>query len=240
MRELVRLVAHTSQHIPHVMNPSVRRVLYKQLYFTGIQALLYVSILGALIGVLIITQTSNIVGMDPVLVGKVLVWTVVRELGPLLAAFLIIARSSTAIAAELGSMRANKEIDSLRLMGIGYVPYLIAPRVVGVTLSVVILTFYFEAMAIGGGLLIASSIGDVAFFSQVRAIFSVLGLHDIAVSLFKSLVFGLIISSSACFHGLRVRASIIEVPKVTTAAVMQALSLVLILDVAITLAVYSI
>ena len=240
IRELVRLTAHVSRHISYVLNPSVRRVLYKQLYFTGIQSLIPVSVIGAMVGVLIISQTTNMVGMEPVLIGKVLVYAVVRELGPLLAAFLVIARSSTAIAAELGSMKAHKEIDSLRLMGIGYVPYIVVPRVFGLAISVIVLTFYFQAMAIGGGLLISSAIVDVSFFSQIKAIFSVLDVLDIMISFLKSFVFGFIIAASACFNGLRVKASIIEVPQVTAAAVMQSLSLVIVADVVITLMVYSI
>ncbi|MBF0473596.1 MAG: ABC transporter permease, partial [Nitrospirae bacterium] len=89
-------------HIPYLTIAPVRTVLYKQIYFTGLQSLNKLGIIGLLIGVVIITQVSNIVGYNAELIGKILIWVVVRELGPLLCAIIIIARSSPAIASELG------------------------------------------------------------------------------------------------------------------------------------------
>ncbi len=237
-REIFRMVFDVARNMPALLNVSVRKVFFKQIYFTGIQALPTVSVIGVMIGMVIITQVTSIVGVNPLLVGKVLVWTVVRELGPLLAAIIITARSSTAIAAELGAMKANKEVDSLIIMGIEPLKYLVVPRVVGTALCVLVLIFYFQAMAIGGGLLIFSAISDISFFSQIQGIFSALGVFDVLISLLKSLVFGFIIATSSCFNGLRVKSSITEIPQVTSAAVMQSLSLIFIFDGVITLASY--
>ncbi|HEB01959.1 MAG TPA: ABC transporter permease, partial [Nitrospirae bacterium] len=75
-------------------------------------------------------------------------------------------------------------------------------------------------------------------FSQIQGIFSALGVFDVLISLLKSLVFGFIIATSSCFNGLRVKSSITEIPQVTSAAVMQSLSLIFIFDGVITLASY--
>lgn len=216
----------------------VRKILYKQVYFTGMEALNKISILAVLIGVVIITQIVNIVGPQPLLIGKILLWTVVRELGPLFAAIIIIARSCTAIASELGSMKVNREIDSLRVMGIDPVAYLIVPRILGVTTSLFILTFYFQVISIIGGLALSSIIMDVTFIKHLEVIFSALSIIDIIATLIKSITFGIAISTIACYHGLRAN-SITEVPQMTTVAVMQSLFAVIFLDGVITLVFFS-
>ena len=212
----------------------VRSVLYKQIYFTGIEALGTIIVIGTLIGIVIITQVANIVGLNAPLTGKILIWTVVRELGPLFAAIIIIARSSTAISSELSSMKINRELDSLRTMGINPIDYLIVPRIVGVTVSVFILAFYFQVMAIAGGLVFTSIFWETPFFQHLKGIFSTLNFFEVMVSMSKSLVFGLIISAVTCYQGLSVHSSITEIPKAATKAVMQSLFLVLILDGVIT------
>ncbi len=224
------------RRLPSLNLAPVRLVLYKQVYFTGLEALAKIAIIGALVGVVIITQTANIVGMQSAITGKILTWMVVRELGPLFCAIVIIARSCTAIAAELGSMKVNREMDALKVMGIDPVSYLIVPRIAGVTLSVFILTFYFQIFAIVGGVVLSSILTDTPFLQQLTSILSALDLFEVGVSLFKSMVFGLIISTVSCFHGMRVRSSITEVPQMTTVAVMQSLFMVIIFDGIITVA----
>ncbi|BCB96042.1 ABC transporter permease [Dissulfurispira thermophila] len=215
-------------------NAPIRSVLYKQLYFTGIEALSKVAAIGILIGIVIIAQIVNLVGSNAVLTGKILIWTIVRELGPLFAAIIIIARSGTAISSELGSMKVNRETDSLKIMGINPVDYLIVPRITGITISVFILTFYFQIMAITGGLAFTSAFLELSFSQHIKGIFSALGLFEILISLFKSLVFGLLISVVSCYHGFNVEASITEIPQAATKAVMQSLFLVFIFDGIIT------
>jgi phospholipid/cholesterol/gamma-HCH transport system permease protein len=212
----------------------IRLVLYKQVYFTGIEALNKVALIGMLIGIVIITQITNLVGLNAVLIGKILIWTVVRELGPLFAAIIIIARSGTAIASELGSMKVNREIEGLRIMGIDPMDYLIVPRVLGITISVFILTFYFQIMAIAGALAFTSIFIDVPFLQHLKSIFSALSLFEVIVSLLKSLVFGLLISIISCYQGLGVKSSITEIPQAATRAVMQSLFFVFIFDGIIT------
>jgi phospholipid/cholesterol/gamma-HCH transport system permease protein len=229
------LLAGAFGRVGSLRNAPVRQVLYRQIYFTGVEALSKITVIGALVGIVIITQVSNIVGLNVVLTGKVLIWAVVRVLGPLMAAIIIIARSCTAVAAELGSMRVNREMDYLASMGIDPMDYLIVPRVVGITFSVFVLTFYFQVVAIAGGLVLSSVFVDIPFLQQLRDIFSILGLFEVGVALLKSAVFGLVISSSSCYHGLHVRTSITEIPQATTKAVMQSLFLVFIFDGVITI-----
>lgn len=225
--------------LPVLLNPSVRTVFLRQVYFTGIQALSTVAALGALIGIVIITQVSSLVGSNAELTGRILLWTVVREMGPLFAAIIVIARSCTAVAAELASMKINDELSFLRSMGISPAAYLVVPRVAGMALSLFLLTFWFQAVAIFGGLALSSLFIQLPFLSHMQSIFTALGIFDIAASLLKSLLFGLLVAGAACYHGLRVQASITEIPQVTTRAVMQSLLAVVLIDVLVTVVFFT-
>ncbi len=228
------LFCYSIRNISLLRRAPIRSVFYKQIYFTGIEAMSKVAAIGILIGIVIITQIVNLAGSNAVLTGKILIWTVVRELGPLLAAIIIIARSGTAISSELGSMKVNREADSLRIMGINPVDYLIVPRIAGITVSVFILAFYFQVMAIAGGLAFTSIFLDLPFLQHLKGIFSALRIFEVVVSLSKSLVFGLLISIVSCYQGFSVKSSITEIPQAATRAVMQSLFLVFIFDGIIT------
>lgn len=232
------LLHYSFKNIHMLYTAPVRTVLYKQVYFTGIEALSKMTIIGTLIGLVIITQVTNLVGSNAELTGKILAWTVVRELGPLLAAIIIIARSGTAIASELGSMKVNKEMENLRAMGIDPMDYLLIPRIFGITLSVFIITFYFQITAVAGGLAITSILKDIPFLQHIKGIFTALSFFEIAVSLLKSLVFGVLISTVSCYQGFNVKSSITEIPQAATRAVMQSLFFVFIFDGIITLISY--
>jgi len=238
VRGSYRLFFKTLGYLSYLKILPVRIILYRQIYFTGIEALNRVVAMGILIGIVIITQVFNIVGFNPVLIGRILVWTVVRELGPLFVAIIVIARSCTAIASELGSMKANREIDAINIMGIDPYAYLIMPRIIGISVSVLMLAFYFQISAIAGGLIVSSLFTDIRFYEQLKAIFSVLSIPQVTVSLVKSAIFGLLISTVSCYHGLRVQSSITEIPQVTTFAVMQSLFIVFIFDGIITIVSY--
>ena len=214
--------------------PAVRAVLYRQIYFTGVQALWRSGLIGALIGIVILTQVASLVGKNAALGGRVLVWVVMREFGPLFSAVLVISRSSSAVAAELAAMRVNREMEVLRGLGISPLRYLVVPRVVGVAASLAALTIWFEAVTIAGGLAFSSAIVQLPFLAQLQNITGALSVHDLGVSVLKSLHFGLLVAAAACFHGLRVGTSITEIPQVTTRAVMQGLSLVVVANVLLT------
>ncbi len=237
--ETFELFCNSLKNMSALNTLPVRRVLYKQIYFTGIESLRSTATIGIVIGIVIITQVSNIIGLNTILIGKVLVWSVIRELGPLFAAKIIIARSASAIASELGSMKINKEITLLKIMGIDPLEYLIVPRIAGITISIVILTFYFQIFSIIGGLILSSIFIDAPFLPHLKSIFSTLSIYEIGVSVLKSVVFGLTISTISCYHGFRVQSSIREIPIATATAITKSQSLVLILDGIITIALYA-
>jgi phospholipid/cholesterol/gamma-HCH transport system permease protein len=214
----------------------VRQVFWRQVYFTAVQALPQTALIGVLLGLVVHTQIASLAGANAALAGRALVWTVVREIGPLFAAILVISRSSSAVAAEFGTMQINREMDHLRAMGIDPIGYLVVPRVAGMTTAVVSLTVFFEAATILGGLLVSTLLVRAPLLVQLRTVAGALDAFDLSVSLAKCLLFGLIVSASACYHGAQVRASITEVPQATTRAVMQSLTLVVLVNGLVTLA----
>jgi phospholipid/cholesterol/gamma-HCH transport system permease protein len=211
-------------------NRAVRTVLLKQLYFTGLEASGIVVTVAAILGTVVITQVVGLVGSNGSLTGKILVWVVLRELAPLLTAIVVIARSGTAIAAELGSMKINGEIDALEMMGIPTQQYLLLPRIAGVTCSLVILTIYFVMASFVTSFVVASVGWHISFEQFNQGILSALGVKDLVLLFAKSTLFGLCISATCCSYGLSVGRSLTEIPQAATRAVMTSLIVIFILD----------
>lgn len=211
-------------------NKAIRSVLLKQLYFTGLEASGIIITIAVILGTVVITQVVNLVGSNGALMGKMLVWVVLRELAPLLTAIIVIARSGTAIAAELGSMKINGEIDSLEMMGIPTERYLLLPRIIGVTGSLVLLTIYFVMASCIASFAIASLGWHVSLEQFSQGVISVLGGKEILLLFCKSTLFGLCISATCCSYGLSVGRSVTEIPQAATKAVMTSLIVVFMLD----------
>ncbi|MBI5562613.1 MAG: ABC transporter permease [Deltaproteobacteria bacterium] len=211
-------------------------VLLRQVYFTGLEAVPIISWIALILGFIVVAQALSILPKlgGASLVGEILVWVVVREAGPVFAAVIVIARSGTAIAAELGSMKINNELTALELMGIDPVYYLVVPRVLGTAVSVFVLTFYFEAVSILGGFLLAGFGGSVTFYAYSSSILDAMGLVEASVSILKSVLFGLIIGAVCSYQGLQAERSITQIPQKTTRAVIRSLTSVFFLDAVIT------
>lgn len=226
----LQLLWYAFTHLRVLRIAPVNAVFHRQIFFTGVEALGIVAVFGLLSGALVITQITSLVGGDSELTVKILIWTVVREVGPLFAAIIIIARSSAAIASELALMKTRGEMNSLSRMGIPPQDYLLVPRIFGVTLAVLALTIYFQVVAIGGGLAISAMFQNVAYLDQVGRFLQTVKLAEFAVVAFKGCLFGLAISTISCYNGMRAQASVTEVPKVAIKAVLQSLLFVFTLD----------
>lgn len=224
--------------------PKARRqtvaVISRQILFTGVDALPVLSVIALMLGMIIITQAATQlpkVGAGQ-LVGNIIVVVLIRELGPLITAFVVVARSGTAIATELGNMRVGQEVTALQLMRIPISQYLVLTRVAGLVLSMISLTLYFDMVAVFGGYLVAAGSLTVPFAVFFRAVVDSLSMMDLVVTVIKSVLFGSAIALICCHHGLAVRASYTEVPQQTTRAMINSVTICLILDIAITMAAY--
>lgn len=211
-------------------------VLLRQIYFTGIQAVSTVVISGLLIGLIVVLLTINIAGAgSSTLIAKILLWLVLKEIGPFFTGLIILSRSGSAISTELSTMKLNNEIDYLESMGIKPEVYLISPRVYGMVISAVILSVYFQLSALFGGIFLATMMSGVAFSDYALALINQFNFTELIVSFIKSSIFGFIISIICIWHGLSVKQSFTEIPQRTTKAITGGLFSIFIFDFLINL-----
>lgn len=215
-------------------------VVSAQIYFTGWQALPLITLLSLATGVVAILQSSAQLSLlgNIDFVGNLLVVVIVRELGPLITALVVIARSGTAVASEIGNLRANKEIEALEAMGIHPLSFIVFPRILGGVISVLCLAFYFNVNALLGGFLVTSFVHHLSFHMYTDALAQALDGADVLLFLAKNTFSGLIIFTVSCFQGLRVQQSSHEVPQVTTKAVVNSIMYVVAFNLIVTILFY--
>ncbi len=238
IRNFTKIFLHPFLHSGKLQ--SIHRVIVMQIYFTGIQALPLVGLMAIATGsftVLQVTEKLSILGQVD-LVGKVLVAVILREIAPLFTAFVVVARSGTAIAAELGSMKVNREFQALQAMGIDYPSFIVFPRLFGGTLSLLCLTIYFVMISFGGGYIVADLISPLQFSTYLESISANLQFTDILNVILKCLVTGLTVFAICCQCGLSVKRSSHEVPQVTTKAMVWSISMMVVINISLTLIFY--
>ncbi len=215
-------------------------VVSAQIYFTGFQALPLISVLAVAAGSLVIMQSSfqlSLLG-GPEMIGNLLVAIIIRELAPLLTALIVIARSGTAVASEIGNMRVNREIEALEIMGIHPLSYIVFPRLFGGLVSVLCLAFYFSFVAVLGGFLVTKFVHDMSFDFFFDSLANAFAGEDVWLFLLKNTFSGLIIFTVCCFQGLSVQTGSHEVPQVTTKAVVHSIIYVTLFNLVVTLLFY--
>ncbi|NNM80313.1 MAG: ABC transporter permease [Gallionella sp.] len=225
------LLAYGLSHGRVLRIEPVRKNFYRQIFFSGNQALHIIGFMGLLLGIIVSTQTFALAGGDSSLVVKVMAWVIVWEIGPLFAAIIIIARSGSAIAVELALMRVSGEVASLEQMGIAPLDFLVVPRILGVTISVVALTAYFQIVAVVGGLAVSAMFKNVGFLDQIHRFVELVNPWLLMGGMVKSLVFGLVIATISCHHGISVGTATSAVPQAAIKAVIRAMLAVFLLDI---------
>lgn len=211
-------------------------VISSQIYFTGFQALPLITVLALASGGIVILQSSSNLHLlgGQQMIGNLLVVIIVRELGPLMTALVVIARSGTAVASEVGNMRANREIEALESMGINPLSFIVFPRLVGGVISVVCLAFYYTAIALLGGFLITKLMIDLPMNFYLDSLANAIAFEDLWLFLLKNTFSGMIIFVVSCYQGLSVKRSPTEVPVVTTQAVVNSIIYVVVFNLTVT------
>ncbi len=216
------------------------RVLVMQILFTGVEALFIIAIISVALGVVIIIQGISLLPRfgQGSLIYTILITVITRELGPLLTALIIIARSGTAMATETGNMVVSHEIEAYISVGINPISYLVVPRFLGVTISLLLLNLYFNIFGLIGSFAVTQLIKAISFKEYFGNLLSQLSPEDIFSSLLKSLVFGVIISTVSMFHGFRAQYASTEIPQIVIKAVTQSFIYCIVANAIITLAYY--
>jgi phospholipid/cholesterol/gamma-HCH transport system permease protein len=214
----------------------VNKVLTDQVFFTGNMAIVIISSVAFLIGAITVIQLferlSQLGALD--LIGVILDSVIVRELGPLLAGFVVIARSGSAIAAEIATMMVNEEISALEMLGIDTLYFIVFPRIAGACISLMVLTVYFIAMGLLGGFFIGNLYAGITFTDFQTYITHEITFVDVIGAVLKSAVFGLFISAISIYYGFQAFSST-QIPQVTTKSVVSSISALFILDIIMTL-----
>ena len=212
----------------------IHPLISSQIYRAGLHLLPMISFLACALGLMIIGQTVALltrVGAQN-LAGTVMVTVVVRELGPLAAALLVLARAGAAYVIELGTARALGEVEALEALCIDPIHYLVIPRMVGLALAIFSLTVYFIFVTLVSGYLFAF-VQDVPllpgdYFKQLAV---ALTWEDFALLALKTCGFGVIITVVTCYQGLAQPLRLEQVSGATTRAVVQSVVACVLLDV---------
>jgi phospholipid/cholesterol/gamma-HCH transport system permease protein len=211
----------------------IRPLLRQQIYRAGVRLLPMVGFLALALGLVIIGQTVALltqVGAHD-LVGTVMVTVVVRELGPLIAALVVLARVGTATVIELGTARALGEVEALEAMGIDPIHYLVMPRVLGLGISIFALTVYFILGAVCSGYLFAF-LQDVPLQpgEYFRQLARALQWQDFILLALKGVAFGTVIATVTCYQGLARPLRLEEVAAAATRAVVHSVVVCVLID----------
>ncbi|WP_415062507.1 MlaE family ABC transporter permease [Bdellovibrio sp.] len=215
-------------------------VISAQIYFTGWQALPLISVLALGVGAVMILQSLSNLSLlgGTQMIGNFLIVMILREAGPLMVALVVIARSGTAVASEVGNMRANREIEALESMGINPMSFIVFPRVVGGIISVLALAFYFNLIALIGGFLVTRFLQDMPMAFYTDSLMKAVAKEDALIFLLKNGFSGMIIFVVSCYQGLSVKRSPHEVPQVTTQAVVNSIIFVVVFNLIVSALFY--
>jgi phospholipid/cholesterol/gamma-HCH transport system permease protein len=211
----------------------IRPLIRQEVARTGLRLLPMFLFVAAALGLVVIGQTVSWLTRVGAInfLGTVMVVVVVRELGPLAAALLVLARIGTANVIELGTARALGEVEALEALGIDPVHYLVVPRVAGMALGVFALTVYLILGALLSGYLWAFlqnvPLRPGEYFRQLANALS--GL-DFALLAVKTVAFGSIIALVTCYHGLAQPLRLEQVSRATIAAVAQSIIACVLID----------
>lgn len=201
-------------------------------FHIGYRALGITALVAFLIGVVLSylsAQQLHTFGADVYLV-NILGMSIIRELGPMLAAILVAGRSGSAITAQLGVMRVTEELDAMLVMGMPHGYRLILPRVLALAISMPLLVIWTDALALAGGMTAAHMELGLSPSYFLQRLPSVVPLVNYWIGLGKGIVFGMLIALVACHFGLRVKPNTESLGQGTTLSVVTAITAVILAD----------
>ena len=213
-----------------------RHLIAAQVDLAGIGSILVLSLIAGLTGAIMVMQMGPSLETYGAMntVGGMIGVTFTRELGPIWAAVIVLARVGSAMAAEIGTMTVNEEVEALRVMGVNPVRYLVMPRLLALTLVMPILTAIADLVGLAGGALVAHLTFGVPYSTFIESAIDFVHRNDFIGGLLKSLFFGAIIGAIACSQGLRTQGGAEGVGRSTTATVRLCVIFVLLADLVLT------
>lgn len=217
-----------------------------QTFFTGVEIFPILFVVATLFGSIVIVEVMTMmgkVGFSDV-VGSLMVVVIIRELGPILTAFLIAGRSGSSLTTYIGGMVINSEVDALATMGVDPIRYLVMPGLIGGTIATFIMTILFSGSAIGAGYLVIKGLIAVtgnALNLQLTwdylstEILKAMSFTDFIFIIIKPVVFGCIITTNACYQAMNIPRDVRQVPKATGKSVIKSFFYIVCADVILSL-----
>jgi len=212
-------------------NQSITLIL-QQIEFIGSKSFFVIVLAGAMVGGIFGLQLGEIFkifGAES-MIGASTAFALSRELAPVVGAFLVTARAGSSMAAEIGTMKVNEQIDAMRVMCVDPYAYLIAPRIIAALICLPLLTVFFTISGVMSSYLVGITFYqiDVAdFYSKLTWVVSP---KDMSFGMQKAAMFGLVMSLMGCFQGIRAKGGAKGVGQATTMAVVATYVLILVLD----------
>jgi phospholipid/cholesterol/gamma-HCH transport system permease protein len=208
------------------------RELLRVSFEVGYASALVVAVTGLFIGMVLAVQTYSqfhIIGMETSL-GAVIHMSVVRELGPVLAAIMLAGRVGSAMAAELATMRVTEQLDALACLGVDPVKFLVAPRLIACFFLIPLLTVVADLMGLMGSSLICLHVYQIDSYHYWRHTQDYVKVWDVMSGLAKAVVFGLVLTLIACHRGFNSRPGAEGVGRAATESFVWSFIAIIVLD----------
>ncbi len=208
------------------------REISSNLYRTGAQALGITALVGFLIGIVLSylsAQQLKLFGAD-IFIIDLLGISIIRELGPVLAAILVAGRSGSSMTAQLGVMRVTQELDALTVMGISHSQRLVLPKIIGLGIAMPLLVLWTSAVALLGGMVAAEVQLGLNYQYFISALPDAVPIANLWLGLGKGVVCGMAIALIACHFGLRIKPNTDSLGAGTTVSVVTSITVVIIID----------
>ncbi len=203
-----------------------------QILFTGYDALPLVGTIAVIIGgLLIVIAATGARALGQAQIVNALITILIREVGPIMVAIIVVARSGTAIVIEIGNMTVNHELEAIETLGIDPLRFIVLPRIIGMMISIMTLVIYFGLFGLFGGFAVQLLVGSMnipgiqldamTFQEFFRIFFSVFTVGDVLIILVKSIILGAYVSVICLYHGFKVGNTPTMVPVAAIKAVVN-------------------
>jgi phospholipid/cholesterol/gamma-HCH transport system permease protein len=206
----------------------------------GVGALPVVMLINLLVGLILAFVGAVMLQMfgAGIYVALLVGFAMVRVMGAIMTGIIMAGRTGAAFAAQLGTMQVNEEIDALKTMGISPMEFLVLPRMVAMALMMPLLCLYADLMGILGGFIVGIFMLDLSVMEYYNMTVEAVGLTDLFIGLFHSLVFGVLVALSGCLKGIRCGRSASAVGSAVTSAVVSGIISIIVATAIITVACY--
>lgn len=216
-----------------IVSPPFRiNLILQQIYYIGYHSMLVIALIGLFTGAVMAVQGEYTLAKfgATAFTGPAVALSLIRELGPVLTALMLIGRAGSAITAEIGIMKISEQIDALHSMAVDPIRYLMVPRFIAGVIAMPLLCGIFIAVGIGGGYVVGVGVLGLNPGTFVGQMVSAVGMVDVYSGFIKALVFGVIFGWVSCFKGYTCGFGAIGVNRATTQSVVTASVAVLVSD----------